>query len=86
MRKTCGFVQIAQKNCAKLKFDFSELSDKKFPGLRKLRKKIAQNSLRFIRKNSAKVRQKNCAKIAQILRKRFSHFLETLFRNTQENA
>ena len=42
-----------------------------------LRKK-AQNSLRFMRKNSAKVCKKNCAKIAQILRKRFSHFVETL--------
>ena len=37
-------------------------------------KKIAQNSLRFIRKNSAKVRKKT----VQILRKRFSHFVETL--------
>ena len=41
--------------------------------------KLAQNSLRFMRKNSAKVRkQKICAKIAQILRKTFSHFVETL--------
>ena len=32
---------------------------KKFPVLRKLRKKIAQNSMRFMRKNSAKVRKKN---------------------------
>ena len=32
-----------------------------------------------MRKNSAKVRKnKICAKIAQILRKRFSHFVETL--------
>ena len=32
-----------------------------------------------MRKNSAKVRKKKiCAKIAQILRKRFSHFVETL--------
>ena len=50
-----------------------------FPVLRNLRKKITQNSLRFMRKNSAKSSQKNiCAKIAQILRKRFSHFVETL--------
>ena len=39
-------------------------------------KKIAQNSLRFMRKNSAKVRKK---KLREILRKRFSHFVETLF-------
>ena len=51
---------------------FAKLSQKIFPVLRKLRKKIAQNSLRFMRKNSAKVRKKN-------LRKRFSHFVETLF-------
>ena len=42
--------------------------------LRKLRKKIAQNSLRFMRKNSAKVRKKNfSSNFAQ-----FSHFVETL--------
>ena len=50
-------------------------SQKIFPVLRK----TAQNSLRFMRKNSAKVRKiKICAKIAQILRKKFSHFVETL--------
>ena len=36
--------------------------------------KIAQNSLRFMRKNSAKVHQKKFAR----LRKRFSYFVETL--------
>ena len=57
----------------------AQLSQNIFPVLRKLRKKVAQNSLRFKRKNSAKIRKKMCAKIAQILRKRFSHFVETLF-------
>ena len=43
------------------------------------RKKIAQNPLRFMRKNCAKIRKKKiCAKIAQILRKKYSHFVETL--------
>jgi len=58
LRKTCGFAQI------KTKISFhAQLSQKIFPVLRKLRKKIAQNSLRFMRKNSAKVRKKkNCAK------------------------
>ena len=55
------------------------ISQKILSVFRKLRKKIAQNSLRFMCKNSAKVcKKKNCAKIAQILRKRFSHFVETL--------
>ena len=70
LRKTCGFCA----NCAKLKFRFiCNISQKIFPVLRK---KIAQNSLRFMRKNSAKVRKK---KLREILRKRFSHFVETLF-------
>ena len=48
------------------------------PVLRKLRKN-AQNSLRFMRKRCAKVRKKKiCAKIAQILRNKYSHFVETL--------
>ena len=35
-----------------------------------------------MRKNCAKVRKKNiCAKIAQILRKKYSHFVETLLAN-----
>jgi len=70
LRKTCGFAQIAQKNCAKLKFRFMRNTRKKnISGFAQ----IAQNSLRFMRKNSAKVRKKNLHEIAQILRKRFSH-------------
>ena len=58
-------------SCAKIR-------NKIFPVLSKLRK-TAQNSLRFMRKNCAKVRKKKvCAKIAQILRKKYSHFVETL--------
>ena len=56
------------------------ISQKIFPVLRKLRKKIAQNSLRFMRKNSAKVREK------QNLRKRFSHFVETLIMHTDNTT
>ena len=80
MRNTSGF---AQKNCAKLfsfheqKFaknttGFAQIAQKKV-------RKTAQKSLRFMRKNSAKVRKKKiCAKIAQILRKKYRHFVETL--------
>ena len=57
MRKTCGIAQLAQKELRKTKISFhAQLSQKVFPVLRK---KIAQNSLRFMRKNSAKVRKKN---------------------------
>ena len=59
LRKTCGFAQIAQTKLRKTKISFhAQLSHKIFLVLRKLRKKIAQNSLRFMRKNSAKVRKK----------------------------
>ena len=56
--------KFRKKNCAKLEFLFMRnISQKIFPVLRKLRKIIAQNSLRFMRKNSAKVRKKKfCAK------------------------
>jgi len=47
-------------------------------GFSQIAQKIAQKSLRFMRKNSAKAWKKSCAKIAQFLRKRFSHFVETL--------
>ena len=58
-RKTCGFAQIAQKILPKTKIPFhAQLSQKIFPVLRKLRKKIAQNLLRFMRKNSANFAQK----------------------------
>jgi hypothetical protein len=43
LRKTCGFAQIAQK-MRKTKISFhAQLSQKIFPVLRKLRKKIVQN-------------------------------------------
>ena len=80
MRNTSGF---AQKNCAKL-FSFHEQKfAKNTTGFAQIAqknvRKTAQNSLRFIRKNSAKVRKnKICAKIAQILRKKYRHFVETL--------
>jgi len=45
LRKTCGFAQIAQRKLRKTKISFyAQLSHKIFLGLRKLRKKIAQNS------------------------------------------
>ena len=54
-------LHFAQKILPKTKISFhAQLSQKIFPLLHKLRKKIAQNSLRF-------------------MRKRFSHFVETLF-------
>ena len=60
-------ISFARKNnnCTK------KLRKLEFRFMRNFRKKYF--SLRFIRKNSAKVR-----KIAQILRKRFSHYVETL--------
>ena len=46
LRKTCGFAQFVQKNCAKLKFRFMHnISQKIFPVLRK---KIAQNRAKII--------------------------------------
>ena len=54
------------------------------PVLRKLRKKIgfAQISQKKLRKthcvSCAKVRKKICAKVAQILRNKYSRFVETL--------
>ena len=77
LRKTCGFAQIAQKNCARLKFRFMrnlQLSQKIFPVLRKLRKTHCVSCAKIAQKFTKKI----CAKIAQILRKRFSHFVETL--------
>jgi len=66
----------------KTKISFhAQLSQKIFLVLRKLRKKIAQNSLRFMRKNSVKVRKKNLRENSANLCKRFSHFVETLFPN-----
>ena len=82
-RKTCGFAQIMQKNCAKLKFCFIRNFRKKiYPILRKLRKKNSAKPRKTHCVSCAKVRKKKfCAKIAQILRKRFSHFVETLIVN-----
>ena len=78
MRKTCGFAQIAQKKLPKTKIPFhAQLSQKIFPVLRKLRKIIAQNRAKLIAFHAQKFAKKICAKIAQILRKRFSHFVET---------
>ena len=64
LRKTCGF------NYAKLKFRFMRNFRKKyFQFCANCAKRIAQNSLRFMRKNSAKVRKKklreNSANFAQ---------------------
>ena len=61
-----------------IKLHFAQLSQKIFPVLRKLRKKVAQNRAKLIAFNAQKFAKKNCAKIAQIFRKRFSHFVETL--------
>ena len=58
MRKTCGFAQIAQK-MRKTKISFyAQLSQKIFPVLRKLRKKI-----------SAKPRKTHCVSCAKIAQK-----------------
>jgi len=58
--KKLHFAQIAQENCAKLKFCFMRNFRKKyFRFCANFTKKIAQNSLHFMRKNSAKVRKKN---------------------------
>ena len=63
MRKTCGFAQIAQNKLRKTKISFNaQLSQKNISGYAQIaqknsakpRKKIAQNSLRFMHKNSAK--------------------------------
>ena len=51
LRKTCGFAQIAQKNCAKLKFRF----------MRNFRKKyfrFCANCAKKIPQNRAKIAQK----------------------------
>ena len=75
MRNTSGF---AQKNCAKL-FSFHE---QKFAKNTTGFAQIAQNRAKliaFMRKNNAKVRKKKiCANFAQILRKKYRHFVETL--------
>ena len=92
LHKTCGFAQIAQKNCAKLKFRFMRNFRKKyFLFCTNCAKTLAQNRAKLIAFHAAKIAQKfakkNFAKIAQILRKRFSHFVETLsgkVRNTVE--
>ena len=64
-----------RKNSQKNISGFAQIAQKKL-------RKTAQNSLRFMRKNCAKVRKKKfCAKIAQILRKKYSHFVETLVRS-----
>ena len=60
------------KNLQKNTTGFAQIAQKKV-------RKTAQNSLRFMRKNSTKVRKKKiCAKIAQILRKKYRYFVETL--------
>ena len=62
-------MRFCAKKLRKTKISFnSQLSQKIFPVLRKLCKKIAQNRAKLIA-----FAKKNCAKIAQILRKRFSH-------------
>ena len=67
-----GFVTISMQKFEKNISGFAQIAQKKL-------RKTAQNSLRFMRKNCAKVRKKKiCAKIAQILRKKYSHFVETL--------
>ena len=80
LHNTSGFAQIAQKKLRKTLFvSCAKIREKIFPVLRK-------NSLRFMRKNCAKVRKKKiCAKIAQILRKKYSHFVETLQFHTGNN-
>ena len=79
MRNTSGFAQIAQKNCENSFRFMRKNSQKNISGFvqiaQKKMRKTAQNSLRFMRKSSQK---KNCAKISQILRKKYSHFVETL--------
>ena len=72
-----------RKRLRKTKISFhAQLSQKIFPVLRKLRKKIAQNLAKLIAFHAQKERKssqkKICAKIAKNLRKRFSHFVETL--------
>ena len=69
MRKTkiSFYAQYFAKNIS----GFAQIAQKKW-------RKTAQNSLRFMRKSSQK---KIWAKIAQILRKRFSYFVETLVLN-----
>ena len=82
-RKTCGFAKLRKKKLPKTKIPFHEqLSEKIFPVLRKLRKKNSAKPRKTHCVSCAKVRKKKfCAKIAQILRKRFSHFVETLIVN-----
>ena len=84
MRNTSGFAQkklrktlsFHEQKFAKNTTGFAQIAQ---IAQKKVRK-TAQNSLRFMRKNSAKVRKKKiCAKIAQILRKKYRHFVETLF-------
>ena len=67
LRKTCGFVQIAQKKLRKTKILFhAQLLQKIFPVLRKLRKKncaklIAFHAQKFAKKNL----RENSANFAQ---------------------
>ena len=68
MRKTCGFAQIAQKIAQNQNFVSCATFAKNISG-------FAQIAQKKLRKSSQK---KICAKIAQILRKRFNHFVETL--------
>ena len=43
LRKTCGFAQIAEKNCSKLKFGFKGNFRKNITGFAQIAQKIAQN-------------------------------------------
>ena len=61
-------ISFHARNFRKKYFRFCANCSKKY-------RKTAQNLLRFMRKSSQKT---FCAKIAQILRKRFTHFVETL--------
>ena len=71
LRKTCGFAQIVQKTGPKLKFCFMCHFRKKYF-------RFCANCAKLIAFHAQKFAKIFFAKIAQILRKRFSHFLETL--------
>ena len=92
LRKTCGFAQIAPKNCTKLKFCF----------MRNFRKKyfrFCANCAKKQRKTALKTYCVSCAKIAQkfakkifarkqrkFCEKKFSNFVETLLSSKQSPA
>ena len=78
LRKTCGFAQIAQNknfvSCATFTKNISGFAQIAQKNSAKPRKTHCVSCAKIAQKFAKKI----CAKIAKNLRKRFSHFVETL--------